>query len=550
LTTTGASQLLARTPLRVRLVAAFVALVAVALAITGFTVTTVLRTYLVGQVDEDLGRPLPDNRQGAVPGMGEGGGPFDPARAEYYLLATTAGERLRVGNNGLELDPPALTSERISSAGTEPFTVRATGGGPAWRVVVRPTTLTVNGEETVFVRAISLGDVQATTRRLLVIELLVGGLAVVLMAGVGYLVVRRSLRPLEEVESTAAGIAAGDLSRRVPQSDERTEVGRLSGAFNSMVDQIETAFREREASAAAARTSEDRMRRFVADASHELRTPLTSIRGFAELYRQGAVRETAELDRMMRRVEDEASRMGLLVEDLLLLARLDQQRPLRAEPVDLLEVVSDAVHDARVLAPDRQVDLDVAGDEAPVVLGDDARLRQVVTNLVSNAVTHTPAGTPVAVTLRTSRRPGPDGSPVGWVRVGVHDQGPGLSDEDKDRVFERFYRGDKSRTRAAGGSGLGLSIVAALVAAHHGVVSVESEPGRGSVFLVDLPLLGSAADGPPAHVSQGAPSLVTGPEPTLSSEDGPAADHETAAGTPDLTSDAPASEVPRAAHRP
>jgi two-component system OmpR family sensor kinase len=362
--------------------------------------------------------------------------------------------------------------------------------------------------------------------------------------------VRNSLRPLGEVERTAKAIAAGDLSQRVPEGDQRTEVGRLSTALNGMLTRIESAFRAQKESEEHARGSAERMRRFVADASHELRTPLTSIRGFAELYRQGAVRETAELDRMMRRVEDEASRMGLLVEDLLLLARLDQQRPLRAEPVDLLEVVSDAVHDARVLAPDRQVDLDVAGDEAPVVLGDDARLRQVVTNLVSNAVTHTPAGTPVAVTLRTSRRPGPDGSPVGWVRVGVHDQGPGLSDEDKDRVFERFYRGDKSRTRAAGGSGLGLSIVAALVAAHHGVVSVESEPGRGSVFLVDLPLLGSAADGPRAHVSQGAPSLVTGPEPTLSSEDGPAADHETAAGTPDLISDAPASEVPRAAHRP
>ena len=526
--TTDVSRLLAGTPLRVRLVAAFVALVAVALAITGFTVTTVLRTYLVGQVDEDLGRPLPDNRQGGLPGMGERAGPFDPDRAEFYLLATAAGARLQVGNNGLELNPPALSRARISTASTEPFTVRAAGGGPAWRVVVQPTNLTVNGEQTVFVRAISLGDVQGTTRQLLVIELLVGGLALVLMAGVGYLVVRRSLRPLEEVESTAAAIAAGDLSRRVPESDERTEVGRLSGAFNSMVDQIETAFGEREASESAARTSEDRMRRFVADASHELRTPLTSIRGFAELYRQGAVRETAELDRMMRRVEDEASRMGLLVEDLLLLARLDQQRPLRKERVDLLEVVSDAAHDARVLAPDRQIDLDVSGDEAPVVLGDDARLRQVVTNLVSNAITHTPAGTPVALTLQTGRRPGPGdhGPGQGWVRVGVHDQGPGLSDEDRERVFERFYRADKSRTRAAGGSGLGLSIVAALVAAHGGIVTVESEHGRGSSFLVDLPL------------SQVAASPVTGPEPTIDEM----TSHE--------ASDSPASEVPRAAHRP
>ncbi|HET9944754.1 MAG TPA: HAMP domain-containing sensor histidine kinase, partial [Actinomycetes bacterium] len=281
--------------------------------------------------------------------------------------------------------------------------------------------------------------------------------------------------------------------------DPRTEVGRLSGAFNGMVDQIEAAFRAREASESAAVASEDRMRRFVADASHELRTPLTSIRGFAELYRQGAVRETAELDRVMRRVEDEASRMGLLVEDLLLLARLDQARPLRKEPVDLLDVVTDAAHDARVLAPDRQVDLDVRGDQAPVVLGDDARLRQVVTNLVSNALTHTPAGTPVAVTLETAAEPDPE--TPGRVRVGVHDQGPGLTAEERDRVFERFYRADPSRTRAAGGSGLGLSIVAALVAAHGGQVTVESAPGRGSAFFVDLPLLGSQAGA----------SVVTGP---------------------------------------
>ena len=539
--TTDVSRLLARTPLRVRLVAAFVALVAVALAVTGFTVTTVLRTYLVGQVDEDLGRPLPDGRGEGLPGMTDPDSPFDPDRAEYYLLTTSAGATLRVGNNGLELDPPALSPERISGASADPFTVRSAADGPAWRVVVQPTNLSVNGERTLFVRAISLGDVQATTRRLLVIELLVGGLALVLMAGVGYLVVRRSLRPLGEVESTAAAIAAGDLSRRVPESDERTEVGRLSGAFNSMVDQIETAFREREASESAARTSEDRMRRFVADASHELRTPLTSIRGFAELYRQGAVRETVELDRMMRRVEDEASRMGLLVEDLLLLARLDQQRPLRREPVDLLEVVSDAAHDARVLAPDRRVDLDVSGDEAPVVLGDDARLRQVVTNLVSNAVTHTPAGTPVALTLHTGARAGADGHRAGWVRVGVHDQGAGLSGEERERVFERFYRADKSRTRAAGGSGLGLSIVAALVAAHGGVVTVESEQGRGSSFLVDLPLVGADGPGPdpdPATDSQGAASLATGPRPTLTGT------------SDDSISDSPASEVPRAAHQP
>jgi two-component system OmpR family sensor kinase len=231
------------------------------------------------------------------------------------------------------------------------------------------------------------------------------------------------------------------------------------------------------------------MRRFVADASHELRTPLTSIRGFAELYRQGAVTDPAEVGRLMRRVEDEAARMGLLVEDLLLLARLDQQRPLRREPVDLLGIVTDAANDARVLAPDRQIDLDVRGP-APVVLGDEPGLRQVVTNLVSNALTHTPAGTPVALTLDTAP-PGPD--QPGRVRLAVHDRGPGLSAQERERVFERFYRADPSRTRSAGGTGLGLSIVAALSAAHGGRVTVHSEPGQGSTFAVDLPLHSESA---------------------------------------------------------
>jgi two-component system, OmpR family, sensor kinase len=311
-------------------------------------------------------------------------------------------------------------------------------------------------------------------------------------------VVRSSLRPLKQVEETAAEIAAGDLSRRVPESDSRTEVGRLSLAFNAMLGQIESAFRAREESENSALASEERMRRFVADASHELRTPLTSIRGFAELYRQGAVPDADSLDRVMRRVEDEAARMGLLVEDLLLLARLDQQRPLELEPVDLLVVAGDAVHDARVLAPDRAIDLDLLGDGAPVVLGDESRLRQVVTNLVSNALTHTPAGTPVSVTLEVEPAEPGDGMPD-RVLLAVTDHGPGMTEEDRAQVFERFYRADPSRTRAAGGSGLGLSIVAALVAAHGGRVGVQSAPGDGSRFLVELPQHAGAAGSQAGH---------------------------------------------------
>jgi two-component system OmpR family sensor kinase len=259
-----------------------------------------------------------------------------------------------------------------------------------------------------------------------------------------------------------------------------------------MLAQIEAAFRARAASEATARRSEERMRRFVADASHELRTPLTTIRGFAELYRQqgGGRLEPGELDRLMRRIEDQAARMGLLVEDLLLLARLDQQRPLVRRPVDLLALAAEAVNDARAVAPDRRIELQLAvGDgngaaSGPlVVLGDEDRLRQVIANLMSNALTHTPAGSPIELRAGARRD---DGS--SHAAIEVVDHGPGLTQEQADHVFERFYRADPARTRAHGGTGLGLSIVAALVAAHGGTVEVASVPGQGASFRVLLPL--------------------------------------------------------------
>ena len=329
-----------------------------------------------------------------------------------------------------------------------------------------------------------------------------------------------SLRPLTEIEQTAEAIAAGDLSRRVPERDPRTEVGRLGRSLNAMLSQIETAFHARSASEAAARRSEERMRQFVADASHELRTPLTAIRGFAEYYRQrggvangrpdssgpensgpggsavsaagqdGPDRELpaagpgvaaptrgtgplapADLDRIMRRVEQESSRMGVLVEDMLLLARLDQQRPLEHRPVDLLTLAADAVHDARVVAPQRSINLTVGAGAALLVLGDEVRLRQVIGNLMSNALTHTPDGTPIDVRIRsgtldegradagraTLPPPGPGAetstSPPAVI-LEVADRGPGLTTEQAERAFERFYRADQARTsrRAAAGS--------------------------------------------------------------------------------------------------
>ncbi|MCU1621226.1 MAG: two-component sensor histidine kinase, partial [Frankiales bacterium] len=247
-----------------------------------------------------------------------------------------------------------------------------------------------------------------------------------------------------------------------------------------MVARLESAFSEQAASEAEARASEQRMRRFIGDASHELRTPLTSIRGFAELYRQGALPAPADVDRAMSRVESEASRMGLLVEDLLLLARLDQQRPLERAPVDLLELAGDAVADAQAVDPSRSVTLEAVADgPAPVVSGDAARLRQVFGNLVANALTHTPAGTPVVVRVSTTSAA---------AVVEVRDSGPGIPPESRGKVFERFFRADTSRTRASGGTGLGLSIVAALVAAHGGTVEVDETDGGGATFRVTVPL--------------------------------------------------------------
>jgi two-component system, OmpR family, sensor kinase len=294
---------------------------------------------------------------------------------------------------------------------------------------------------------------------------------------------------------TAAAIGRGDLGRRVPDHHPGTEMGRLSRALNAMLEQVERAFGARAASEARARRSEQRMRRFVADASHELRTPLTSIRGFAELHRQGAVTDPDEVSNLLARIEAEATRMGLLVDDLLLLARLDEQRPAEHAAVDLAEVAHDAIEAVRAAAPDREITLTVdpgdTGAPGIVVTGDEARLRQVVTNLLDNALAYSPADT--AVTVRVARTARDDREQA---VLEVVDRGQGLTPEQAERVFERFYRTDAARTRARGGTGLGLSIVAAIVQAHGGTVEVDSTPGEGSTFRVLIGLTGPAPTGP------------------------------------------------------
>lgn len=500
-------------PLRVKLVATLLLLVIAALVGSGAAAVTTLRAYLVGRVDDQLRsaeHPYTEHR----PGQGRGDeGDVDASGltrlpSAFVVAETDASGALVYGPRSNLVDPgqplPALphpTGAQTTAAGTRVFTVDAMRGDARWRVLAAPITLADGSTGTILI-AQSLADTDNTVNRLLLLLVIIGAGAVVLLAGVGYLVVRASLRPLREVERTAAKIAAGDLSNRVPEADPRTEVGQLSSALNRMLGEVETAFAERAASEQAARSSaahmrqseiaarrsEDRMRRFVADASHELRTPLTSIRGFAELYRQGAVTYPADVGRLMSRIEDEAKRMGLLVDDLLLLARLDQERPLARAPVDLLALARDVVHDARATETERTITLQVGPtDPPPVVIGDEPRLRQVFANLVSNAVKHTPPGTAVTVRVAVEvSRPGPSAV------LTVADNGPGMTEEDAARVFERFYRADAARDRRDGSTGLGLAIVAALVAGHGGTVGVQTARGAGACFRITLPLAPAA----------------------------------------------------------
>jgi two-component system OmpR family sensor kinase len=518
-----------RTSLRTKLITALLALVVVALAAISVCSTWVLRSYLTSQDDSQLryvfssitSNPPNGVRLGylysarynnVMMGVELPGTPFSSVNPAAGFPGSS-------GPNARMSVPAVPTNLAWAAANNNKLiTVPAQSGDDAWRVIAEPFTFqedTGTGSAAkqvtgTLVVGVDLGNINATIGRLAVAEMVIGAIIVGVLALAVIGVVRTNLRSLVDIEETAGEIAAGHLNRRVPERDPRTEIGSLGRSLNTMLSQIETAFHEQEKSEAAAHRSEERMRRFIADASHELRTPLTAIRGFAEYYRQrgGLVRHWDEqngttggtggtggtadagagltprdLNRIMQRVEKEAARMGLLVEDLLLLARLDQQRPLAQQPVDLLSLAADAVHDARLLAPDRTIDLSVQPGAAFLVTGDEARLRQVIGNLMSNALTHTPEASPIEVSVSSGTD---DSSPT--VILDVTDHGPGMTAEQAHRVFERFYRADQARTRATGGSGLGLAIVNALVSAHGGKASLRTSPGEGATFRVALPL--------------------------------------------------------------
>ena len=592
----SARRLAGRTPMRVKLITAILTLVAIALLTISIAGLGFLRSYLIGQADSQLDGLAQSQKifqqvqsyelHGQTqPSIGAAVGWIPAGGSLHWVYQETQGPGITTGQGtGSPVPLPAVSTGASWLSNGAKMTIGAQSGSTRYRVlavsggpVVSADGTPVNG--TVII-ALDVSSIYKTIGRLTGIDIIISAVLLAGIAVLGVTVIRASLRPLSDIEDTAEAIAAGDLSRRVPDHDARTEVGRLGNSLNAMLTQIEAAFQARAASEAAARKSEDRMRQFVADASHELRTPLTAIRGFAEYYRQrggvapaapaqtaaaparsalladsgsaagseagpaaeadaraavadhveahragpgatsrGATDRAAatnpgvaatpgaiepggsgrgqlappELDRIMRRVEQEASRMGILVEDMLLLARLDQQRPLEHHTVDLLTLAADAVHDARVVAPDRNINLTVGAGAALLVLGDEVRLRQVIGNLMSNAMNHTPDGTAIDVRIRSgsveeARYPGvPEVARARSAAVlEVTDYGPGLTKEQAERAFERFYRADQART--SGGSGLGLAIVASLVAAHGGAVWVQSEPGQGATFRIALPL--------------------------------------------------------------
>jgi two-component system OmpR family sensor kinase len=457
--------------LRARLLIVLAGLAIAGLLVADVVTYAALRSFLIDRVD----RTLAASARTLVPPLERRGfadrrdleGLAELAPGVWIETRNPAGEV--VASRVLSRDPspsqPALPARLESREAS--FTAGSDGSGSEFRVHTQPV-----GFRGTLVLAAPLDDVSATLRRLLLIELLVSLVVVAAIVGAGLWLVRVGLRPLTRIGDTAAAIGAGDLSRRVEDgAGPRTEVGRLARALNAMLGQIEAAFAERTA-------SERRLRRFVGDASHELRTPLSAVQAYAELFERGARERPEDLARAMAGIERESRRMGDLVDELLLLARLDQGRPLERVPVDLAELAREAVDAAQALEPSRPWSLD-APDRLEV-FGDPTRLRQVLDNLLGNVRAHTPVGAPARVSLRRA---------AGSAVVEVIDGGPGLDAEEAARVFERFYRADPSRSRDRGGSGLGLAIVAAIAEAHGGRAAVESRAGSGARFVVSLPAL-------------------------------------------------------------
>lgn len=461
--------------LRSQLVAIIMGLLLLALAATGAGTLTLVKSYLQGQVDDKLKAAVAlAQDQQSFDKLSE---PNPAVPTDYSLTLYVPGlDPYPFG--GRSNDRPAIASITPAEAkarGNTPFQVAGTTGSN-WRVVA--VGVVANGQNGVVIIGLPLTPVDKVMEHAVLVVVGVGLLTLVAAFFIATWTVARSFRPLARVEKTAAAIAAGDLSRRVEIDNPNTEVGRLGGSLNAMLAHIEASF-------AARAASEARMRRFAADASHELRTPLVTIRGFSELYRHGALATPEDISTAMGRIESEAKRMGSMVEDLLLLARLDEQRPLQLKPVDLQLLAHDAVVDTKATSGARTitlVGLDGSSPGPAPVHGDEAKLRQVIGNLVGNALRYTPEDSPIelAVGVRTTQ----DGAAS---VIEIRDHGAGIPDSETSKIFERFYRADTSRTRDTGGSGLGLAIVAAIVGSHGGTVRVTETDGGGATLVVSLP---------------------------------------------------------------
>jgi two-component system OmpR family sensor kinase len=462
--------------LRTRLLLAVLACVAAGLLVAGLITYVSLRGFLLERVDEQLR----DARAPIAMALTDTQGTFGGGRDQPNLPPGTYGQlRDSTGtvlgrpiqfNYSEEAQPTPILPDPLptpAQGNSVTFQADSTADGPGFRVLAE----TMPGGQ-VLIAAIPLSETQQTLTQLLTIEVIVSLVVLGALAAAAWLLIKHDLRPLENMAVTADAISAGDLSLRVEPAEPRTEVGRLGLSLNTMLGRIEVAFAERAA-------TEDKLRRFLADASHELRTPLTSIRGYSEVFER-AKDDPEDLELAMRRIEEESKRMGVMVEELLVLARLGEGREPEKLPVDLARVVHDCVSDARAVAPGRHIALDSI--ETADVLGDDHQLHQVVNNLLSNAVRHTPPAAQVRVSLATSD---------GHATLAVADDGPGLEPDVAAKVFEPFFRADKSRARETGGAGLGLAIVAAIVDAHRGTVRLDTDPGAGATFTVTLPLLGA-----------------------------------------------------------
>lgn len=450
-------------------------LMVIVVAVTCIITITLLRNSLMDQLDEDLAA----NRQAVSDRLfGMADSSSVPLTNYHGILFTNSGDPIRAFESRDEPQIGTPTIDEVEARGRQPFSVPGTAedsGG--WRVLLYPLK---SGEGSVAI-ALPLNDTVDTVQQATQLILTGGLLATGAAAAIAYFVVTRSFKPLTRMEKTASAIAAGDLSQRVLVEKPSTEVGRLSRSVNAMLTHIEAAFASRTA-------SERKMRRFVADASHELRTPLVTIRGYSELYRHGALQTEEDITTAMGRIENEAKRMGQMVEDLLMLARIDEQRPLEMKPVDLLDLAHDAASDAMAGDPDRDIEvISLDGDKpasAPTA-GDEARLRQILANLVTNALRYTPEGSPIEIAVGIQHVIDDSNDSI----IEVRDHGPGISEDEAARVFERFYRADTSRTRETGGTGLGLAIVAAIVAQHDGTVRLEETPEGGTTMSIRLPFV-------------------------------------------------------------